>query len=183
MAAIGETFICGGGLSFIVSHSTIVACPIATFLAASCLKCSSASVDSAEACGPHSTASHISTFVNGLPDFAGHPYVAYSLSVAAAGWCRASPFRHISFLYAVCSCVSSDSWTSPLCVSQYVVFGCVACVICHLFLFSFLCLVLSLPNMGCPMTWNVGESRPVPYADGLVGLSVGGSAGRYPSCI
>ncbi len=100
MAAIGETFICGGGLSFIVSHSTIVACPIATFLAALCLKCSSASADSADACGPRSTASHISAFVHGLPVFAGHPHVAYSLSVAAAGWCRASLFGHNTFLYA-----------------------------------------------------------------------------------
>ncbi len=71
IAAIGETFICIGGLLFILSHSTIVACPMATFLAASCLKCSSASTNSADACGHYSTASHISAFVHGFPVFAG----------------------------------------------------------------------------------------------------------------
>jgi hypothetical protein len=73
MTAIGDTFICSGGLAFVVSHSTIVACPIATFLAASCLKCLSASGTSADACGPCSTASQISALVHGFPVFAGHP--------------------------------------------------------------------------------------------------------------
>jgi hypothetical protein len=85
MAVIGNTFICSGELSVIVSHTTIVACPIATFLAASCLKCSSASEASADACGPRSTASQISALVHGFPVFAGHPQVAYSFNVAAAG--------------------------------------------------------------------------------------------------
>jgi hypothetical protein len=73
IAVIGETLICVGWLSFISSHSTIVACPMATFLAASCLKCLCASTDSAGACGPCSTASHFSAFVHGFPVFAGHP--------------------------------------------------------------------------------------------------------------
>ena len=109
--------------------------------------------------------------------------MAYSFNVAAAGWSRASPCRHISFLYAGCSCEFSVSWNLPLCISQYDVFACVACVIRHLFLFSLQCLVLSLPITGCPVIWNVGGSRPVPYADVLVGLFVVGSAGGCRSLI
>ena len=109
--------------------------------------------------------------------------MAYSFNVAAAGWSRASPFGHILFLYAGCSCEFSVSWNLPLCISQYDVFACVACVIRHLFLFSLQCLVLSLPITGCPVIWNVGGSRPVPYADVLVGLFVVGSAGGCRSLI
>jgi hypothetical protein len=78
IAAIGNTFICGGGSCLIVSQLTIVAWPVATFLCASAWKCSSASTNRAEMCGPHSTASHNSAFVHSFPVFAGHPYVAYS---------------------------------------------------------------------------------------------------------
>ncbi len=109
--------------------------------------------------------------------------MAYSFNVAAAGWSRASPFEHILFLYAGCSCKFSVSWNLPLCISQYDVFACVVCVICRLFLFSLQYLVLSLPITGCPMIWNVGGSRPVPYADVLVGSFVVGSAGGCRSLI
>ena len=97
IAAIGETFICCGGLSLILSHSTIIACPVATFSRASSLKCSSASANSAETCGPLSTASHICCFVQSLPVCVGHPYFEYSNKVDAAGCSRASPVGHIEF--------------------------------------------------------------------------------------
>ena len=87
----------GGGLSFILSQSTIVTCPVATFSRASSLNCSSASADSAETCGPLSTASHNCIFVHSLPVCMGHPYFEYSNKVDAAGCVRASPVGHIEF--------------------------------------------------------------------------------------
>ncbi len=118
IAAIGDTFICGGGLCLIMSQSTIVAWPVATFARASFLKCSSASTDSAETFGPRSTASHVSAFVHSFPVFAGHLYVAYSWSVDAAGCLRVRPVGHIEFRYCGLSVVTSVSCTSPLCIVQ-----------------------------------------------------------------
>ncbi len=98
IAAIGDTFICGGGVFLMSSHKTIFACLHFTFLSASCLKCSSASADIAEACDPRATASQISSFFHGALVFVGHPYVANSHSRAPAGWFMAKPRGHIEFL-------------------------------------------------------------------------------------
>jgi hypothetical protein len=45
IAAIGEIFSWGGGLSLISSHRTSFACPTLSFSALSAAKCTSASVD------------------------------------------------------------------------------------------------------------------------------------------
>ena len=97
MAAIRDILSSFGGLSLMESYSTSRACFVRTFSAALVLKCAIASGDRAELCGPLATASHISSFVHGLPVCVGHPNVAQSLSNSAAGCCSASPFGHIEF--------------------------------------------------------------------------------------
>ncbi len=48
MADIGDIFSCSGGLSLMSPHSTIRACLVLTFSAASSAKCTSASGDNAD---------------------------------------------------------------------------------------------------------------------------------------
>ena len=97
IAAIGDIFNSLGGLSFIKSQSTILACFVCTFSAASIVKCLIVSLDSADQECPLSTASHISSFVHGCPVFVGQPNCAHSVSVGAAGCSRARPEGHMEF--------------------------------------------------------------------------------------
>ena len=99
IAAIGDIFNSLGGLSFIDSQSTILACFVQTFSAALIAKCSIALLDSADWWGPLSTASHISSFVHGCHFFVGQPNCAHSVSVGAAGCSRARPEGHMEFRY------------------------------------------------------------------------------------
>ncbi len=97
IAAIGEILFCGGGLSLILSHAIRHACLVCSFSLISSAKCLSASGDLADQCGPHSTASHISSFVHWHPVRVGNPNVAQSRRSFAAGWFNARPVGHIKF--------------------------------------------------------------------------------------
>ncbi len=97
MAAKGEIFSYGGGLSLISSQLIWIACPAFTFSMLSSQKCSIASGNNAEQWGPLATTSHISAFVHGVPVRVVQPSVVYLFSIKAAGWCEVSPFGHISF--------------------------------------------------------------------------------------
>ena len=113
IAAIGEIFSWLGGLCFIESHSTIFACPSLTFLIDSVAKCSSASSDNADRCGPRSTASQISSLVHGHPVRLGHPKVSHSVKSPPAGWDVAIPDGHISPLHCSGSGVGGGREVSP----------------------------------------------------------------------
>ncbi len=95
IAAMGEIFSSLGGSCYIESHGTSRACFVLIFLAVSAAKCLMASGDKADWCGPHLTASHISSFAHGRPIFVGHPNCDHSKRMSAAGCCSARPARHI----------------------------------------------------------------------------------------
>ncbi len=118
MAAIGEILYCGGGLSLMSSHRTRIACPAATFAILLSWKCLIAFGKSEDRYGPCATASHITAFVYSLPVPVRHLNVAYSLRRDAAGWYKASPFGHISFLYFVRCGFSVGMKNCPQCVVQ-----------------------------------------------------------------
>jgi len=84
--ASGEILSCGGGLSFMSVHRTKRACLLFNFAVTSSSICAMAFGDSADACGPLSTAACIWRFDHGRPVIAGHPFVEYSSSTSAAGW-------------------------------------------------------------------------------------------------
>jgi len=72
---------------------------VRSFSLISSAKCVKASGVVADRCGPHSTASHISSLVQLRPVRVGHPNVAHSRKVSAAGWFSALPVGHIELRY------------------------------------------------------------------------------------
>jgi hypothetical protein len=113
IAAMGEILSWVGGFSLIESYSTILAWPALTLLNDSAAKCSSASSDSTNLCGPHSTASQISNFVHGHPVRARHPTNAHSFKSSPAEWDVAIPEGHISPCHLSGSGVEGGRTISP----------------------------------------------------------------------
>ncbi len=70
-----------------------------SFSLISSAKCVMASGVVADQCGPRSTASHISSLVQLRPVHVGHPNVAHSRKVSAAGGFSALPVGHIELRY------------------------------------------------------------------------------------
>jgi hypothetical protein len=85
MAGIGDIFSCGGDLSLMLSQGTRRAWFVRSFSLISSAKCSIASGVVADLCGPRSTASHNSSFVQLRPVHVGQPNVAQSRKMSAVG--------------------------------------------------------------------------------------------------
>lgn len=89
--ATGDTFNCFGKSCLMSSQRTIFACPVRTFSSVSLLSWAMHSSVMADSCGPRSIAASASARVHRRPVRAGHPFVAWRSSVAAAGCPSAAP--------------------------------------------------------------------------------------------
>lgn len=95
MAAMGETFSCSEGLSFISSHLTIRACPCATFSSVSSRSCAAASGTWADGCAAYLIAANICSTIQVGPQSTGHPLVPNSKIIGAARCPSAGPDGYI----------------------------------------------------------------------------------------
>jgi hypothetical protein len=85
---------------FIESHGTSHACFVCIFLDVFATKCSMASGDRNDWCGPSLRASHISSFDHESPIFVGHPNSENSWKMSVAGCCSMQVAGHIRLQYA-----------------------------------------------------------------------------------
>ncbi len=150
IAAMGDIFSSGGGLSLMVSHSITRAWFVLIFSLISSAKCWIASGDKADWCGPRSIASSMSARIHGLPVLVGHPNCAQSIKMAAAGCSTARPAGHIELWYAGLNLFAA--WAGRICVPSCIVrkgVGCSACCKAHLLLrFSVhICFLFRIPHM------------------------------------
>ena len=88
---MGDTFVFGGGLLLMSSHRTIFSKPPCTFSADSCWAYFIASGCIVDTWGPISAAAVIYLSVQFFPVSAGHPSLACSMGIGAAG-CSAAEF-------------------------------------------------------------------------------------------
>jgi hypothetical protein len=143
------------------SHFAKTACPMLTCSIALSLKCSIASGNIADWCGSLATASHISCLVQGLPVHVGHPYVAYSSKIFAAGWCsKARPFSLIYLQYVKSGGMLLGMKNVPLCSVQYVFIFCNFCHSSQTCLFSWCSLLRSLLVSSFPRSVRNGSYKP-----------------------
>ena len=160
MAAMGNIFSWLGGLSLIESHSTIRDWPALTFLMASAAKCSNASLERADWCGPHLIASHISAFNQGRPVCVGQPNFDHSCKSSPAGWDVAIPDGHMLPCHVSGRDVGVGSCALRWWVVHAVACSCCSWRACRRRLFCRVSLSMSLPTTGSPVASIVGGESP-----------------------
>jgi hypothetical protein len=145
-----------------LSQLTMRTWPNGTFSAASLVKWARASGDSADLCGPHATASHISSLDHGHPVCVGHPNVAHSMSRAAAGWDSALPWGHIELKYRRPSGGSGGivGLVVPLCIAHCELVACIVLSIHRRRLFSLRSTLFMSPRTLSPVSSSLGGHRP-----------------------
>ncbi len=144
------------------SHITSRACCVRIFSCISVAKCSMASGDIAERCGPRSTASQMSDFDQLRPVRVGHPNFAQSCRVSAAGWRRALPVGHMALRYGprVRGSGVESCGTAPVCSVHWLCGIWFAFKHCFRRLFCFRIRFLSSPVTSIFVSSNVGGASP-----------------------
>jgi hypothetical protein len=152
------------------SHCIIFDCPALIFSITSSAKCCNASFDNADRWGPRSTASQISSLVQGRPVLVGHPIWDHSRKSSPAGCDVAIPDGHMSPLHVFGRLVAVGSSVSPVCVVHADVFACCSCSACRHRLFWSRNLSISLPMTSAPVASMTGGSNPSRVSSSLIHL-------------
>ena len=139
----------------------ILDCPALTFLIASSPKCCNASSDNADWWGPRSTASQISSLVQGCPVLVGHPIWDHSRKSSPVGCDVAIPDQHMSPRHVFGRLVAGGSSVSPACVVHVDVFACCCCSACRRRFFLNRSFSISLPTTSAPVASMIGGSGPL----------------------